>query len=132
LRGTWSLTLWEKVGANVYMPATEDGVGFIMFARDDVSGGVVGRKAAASTSVAKFIQDKDVPSIVLHGGSENLDLTKDLLNHYTIKRAMYPHIILNGIALSKEVLLLWLINCPTIAARSRRIGLNIDELPLIE
>lgn len=62
MRGTWSLTLWEKVGANVYMPATEDGVGFIMFARDDVSGGVVGRKAAASTSVAKFIQDKDVPS----------------------------------------------------------------------
>jgi len=53
---------------------------------------------------------------------------------WTITRSNGPafrNIIPNGIALSKEVMILSLTNCPSIAAGSRWIGLNIDELPTL-
>ena len=97
LHPTWSITVWEKVGIDiVYMPVTEDGFGFIVFARDDLSGWVEGRaiKAADSKNVAKFIYEDVIcrhgcpRRIVLDRGSENLNLTKDLLEHYKIKRTI--------------------------------------------
>ena len=61
LHPTWSLTVWEKVGIDiVYIPWTaKDGAGFIVFARDDLSGWVEERaiKAADSKNVAKFIYE---------------------------------------------------------------------------
>jgi len=65
----WRVTVWAKVGIDVvYMPwtAENDGFGFIVFARDDLSGWVEGRaiKAANSKNVAKFIYE-DV--ICCHG-----------------------------------------------------------------
>ena len=99
LHPTWSLTVWEKVGIDiVYMPwtAKEGGAGFVVFARDDLSGWVEGRaiKAADSKNVAKFIYEDIIcrhgcpRRIVLDRGSENLNLTKDLLEHYRIKRTV--------------------------------------------
>jgi hypothetical protein len=97
LHPTWSITIWEKVGIDVvYMPWTEDGFGFIVFARDDLGGWVEGRaiKAADSKSVARFIYEDVIcrhgcpQRIVLDRGSENLNLTKDLLEHYKIKRTV--------------------------------------------
>jgi transposase InsO family protein len=99
LHPTWSMLVWEKVGIDiVYMPwtAKEDGFGFIVFARDDLSGWVEGRaiKAADSKNVAKFIYEDVIcrhgcpRRIVLDRGSENLNLTKDLLEHYRIKRTV--------------------------------------------
>ena len=95
LHPTWTATVWEKVGVDVvYMPPTSNGYGFIVFARDDLSGWVEGRaiKSANSESVAKFLYEDVIcrhgcpQRIVLDGGKENLDLTKDLLEHYRIKR----------------------------------------------
>ena len=97
LHPTWSLTVWEKIGIDVvYMPWTEDGFGFIVFARDDLSGWVEGRaiKAADSKNVARFIYEEVIcrhgcpQRIVLDGGNENLNLTKELLKHYRIKRTV--------------------------------------------
>jgi hypothetical protein len=76
------------------MPITKDGYGFIVFAWDDLSGWVEGCpiKSANSESVSKFLYDDVIcrhgcpQRIVLDGGSENLDLTRDLLEHYRIKR----------------------------------------------
>jgi len=78
------------------MPWTEDGFGFIVFARDDLSGWVEGRaiKAVDSKNVAKFIYEDVIcrhgcPQCnVLDRGSENLNLMKDLLEHYKIKRSV--------------------------------------------
>jgi len=95
LHPTWSLMVWEKVGIDVvYMPKTDDGFGFIVFARDDLSGWVEGRaiKTANAKEVAKFIYEDIVcrhgcpQRIVLNRGSKNLNLMKDLLEHYRIKR----------------------------------------------
>ena len=97
LHPTWSITVWEKVGIDVvYMPVTEDGFGFIVFARDDLSGWVEGRaiEVANSKNVAKFIYEDVIcrhgcpQRVVLDRGSENLNLTKDLLEHYKIKRTV--------------------------------------------
>ena len=76
------------------MPKTDDGFGFIVFARDDLSGWVEGRaiKTANAKEVAKFIYEDIVcrhgcpQRIVLNRGSKNLNLMKDLLEHYRIKR----------------------------------------------
>ena len=75
------------------MPKTDDGFGFIVFARDDLTGWVEGRaiKVVNSKEVARFIYEDVVcrhgcpQRIVLDRGSENLSLTKDLLEHYKIK-----------------------------------------------
>ena len=76
--------------------AEEGGFGFIAFARDDLSGWVEGRaiKAADVKHVAKFIYEDVICRhgsplrIVLDRGSENLNLTKDLLEHYRIQRTV--------------------------------------------
>ena len=76
------------------MPKTDDGFGFIVFARDDLSGWVEGCaiKTANAKEVAKFIYEDIVcrhgcpQRIVLNRGSKNLNLMKDLLEHYRIKR----------------------------------------------
>ena len=88
--------LWEKVGIDiVYMP-WDDEIGFIVFARDDLSGWVEARAIdrANSKNVAKFIYEDVICRhgcplrIVLDGGRENLDLTKDLLERYRIQRTV--------------------------------------------
>ena len=92
LHPTWSITVWEKVGLDViYMP-WEGKDGYIVMARDDLSGYVEGRvlEAANSLNVARFLQEEvvcrhGVPKrIVLDGGAENLKLTQDLLKKYGI------------------------------------------------
>lgn len=89
---TWSIIVWEKVEIDViYMPwtAKEGEFGFIVFARDHLSGWII--KAASSKNVAKFSY-KDViciyecpRRIALDYGRENLDLTKE---HHKIKRTV--------------------------------------------
>ena len=69
------------------------GFKFIVFARDDLSGWVEGRaiRAANSRNVAKFIYEDIIcrhgcpRRIVMDGGSENMSLTKDLLEYYRIQ-----------------------------------------------
>ena len=76
----------------MHMPKS-GGLGFIVFARDDLSGWVEGRAIATvnSKNVAKFIYDDVIcrhgcpQRIVLDCGSENLSLTKDQLEHYHIQ-----------------------------------------------
>ena len=94
LHPTWSMIVWEKIGLDVvYLPEV-NGYGFIVFARDDLSGWVEGRaiKQANSLQVSRFIYEDVICrhgcpwKIVLDGGSENMDLTKDLLERYRIKR----------------------------------------------
>src|SRR5205814_9949877 len=66
---------------------------FIVFARDDLSGWVEARAIpeASSFYVSKLLYEEVVcrhgcpRRIVLDGERENLDLTKDLLQHYRIK-----------------------------------------------
>ena len=95
LHPTWTVTIWEKIGVDiVYMPLSPDGYGFIVFARDDLSGWIEGRaiKQANSRNVAKFIYEDVIcrhgcpQRIVMDGGRENLDLTQELLVHYRIQR----------------------------------------------
>jgi hypothetical protein len=94
LHPTWSTIVWEKVGIDVvYMPASVEGYEFIVFARDDLSGWVEARALlkADSLSVASFIYEDIIcrhglpQRIVMDGGSENLGLTKTLLERYRIK-----------------------------------------------
>ena len=94
LHPTWSCTVWEKVGVDVvYMPLSEEGFSFLVFARDDLSGWVEGRAIvrANSMSVAKFIYEDVIcrhgcpRSIVIDNGPENQGVTEDLLNYYRIK-----------------------------------------------
>lgn len=75
------------------MPVTKDGYGYVVMARDDLSGWVEGRalKALNSLEVASFIYEEIIcrhglpRSIVMDNGAENLDLTKSLLKHYGVK-----------------------------------------------
>jgi len=92
LHPTWSITVWEKVRLDViYMP-WKGKDGYIVMARDDLSGYVEGRvlEAANSLNVARFLQEEvvchhGVPKrIVLDGGAENLKFTQDLLKKYGI------------------------------------------------
>lgn len=82
------------MGINViYMPVSTEGDEFIVFTRDDLSGWVEAHplQTANSLSVATFISEDIIcqhglpQRIVLSGGSENLDLTKILLERYHIK-----------------------------------------------
>ncbi len=89
--------VWAKIGMDVvYMPLAPGGYGFIVFARDDLSGWVEGRAidAANSYNVAKFIYEDIICRhgcplrIVMDQGSENMDLMKDLLEHYRIQQTI--------------------------------------------
>jgi ribonuclease HI len=90
LHPTWSITVWEKIGLDiVYMP-WEGKDGFIVFARDDLSGWVEARvlESTDSERVAKFLQEEvicrhGVPrQIVMDGGSENMGFTADMVKKY--------------------------------------------------
>jgi hypothetical protein len=95
MKSTWTVMVWAKIGVDVvYMPPTLGGYGFIVFARDGLSGWVEGRaiKVANSRNVAKFIYEDIICRhgsplrIVMDNGAENLDLTKDLLERYRIRQ----------------------------------------------
>ena len=68
------------------------GYGYIVFAQDDLSRWVKGRALARATSknVAKFIYEEVIchhgcpKRIVMDQGTENLDLTRDLLEKHRI------------------------------------------------
>src|SRR5579862_3855582 len=90
LHPTWTITVWEKIGLDiVYMP-WEGKDGFIVFARDDLSGWAEARvlESTDSVGVAKFLQEEvicrhGVPRrIVMDGGSENLGFTEELVKKY--------------------------------------------------
>ena len=94
LHPTWSRTVWEKVGVDVvYMPLSEEGFGFLVIARDDLSGWIEARAlvSANSMSVAKFIHEEVIcrhgcpRSIVIDNGPENQGVTEDLLKYCRIK-----------------------------------------------
>ena len=94
LHPTWSIIVWEKVGIDVvFMPTSVEGYEFIVFARDDLSGWLEARplQHANSFSVATFIYEDLIcrhglpQRIVMDSGSENLGLTKILLERYHVK-----------------------------------------------
>ena len=96
LHPTWSVSVWDKVGVDiVYMPQSNEG-SFLVLARDDLSGWVEGRAidAANSFNVSKFLYEEVVcrhgcpRRIVLDGGRENMDMTKDLLEDYRIQNTV--------------------------------------------
>jgi hypothetical protein len=80
--------------------------GFIVFARDDLSGWVEGHgiRAADAKNVTKFIYEDVICwhgcpwRVVLDRGSENLNLMKGLLEHYRIQRTVVSayHLQSNG------------------------------------
>ena len=60
MKPTWMVMVWAKIGVDIiYMPPTSKGFGFIVFARDDLSGWVEGRPidAVNSQNVARFIYE---------------------------------------------------------------------------
>ena len=86
--------MWEKVDVDVvYMPLSDEGFGFIVFARDDLSGWIEGRAIAKadSASVAKFLYEDVIyrhgypKSVVIDNGPENQGVTEDLLKYHRIK-----------------------------------------------
>ena len=94
LHPTWSVSVWDKIGVDVvYLPWAPDGNGYAVFARDDLSGWMEGRAidAANSFNVAKFLYEDVLcrhgcpKHIIFDGGSENMDLTKELIDRYHIK-----------------------------------------------
>ncbi len=93
LHPTFTSYVWEKIGVDVvYMPPTGN-YKFIVFARDDLSGWVEGRAidSANSANVSKFLLEDVIcrhgcpRNIVMDGGTENLDLTQELLTRYKIR-----------------------------------------------
>ena len=96
LHPTWSVMVFDKLGVDVvYMPRSEDG-SYLVLARDDLSGWVEGRAidAVNSFNVSKFLYEEVIcrhgcpRHIVLDGGRENMDLTKDLLEGYRIRNTI--------------------------------------------
>jgi hypothetical protein len=94
LHPTWSTLVWEKVGVDVvYMPVTADGYGFIVFARDDLSGWVEARALKRNTAleVSTFLYEDVIcrhglpRKFVMDNGPENKDITKTLLENYNVK-----------------------------------------------
>jgi len=107
LHPTWSTIVWEKVGVDVVHMPNSGKYQYIVFARDDLSGWVEGRALTAkdSKSVAKFIYEDVIcrhgcpKRIVMDQGTENLDLTKDLLERHRIRQTLVSayHPQLNGL-----------------------------------
>lgn len=73
----------------VYMPTSAERYKYIVFTRDDLSGGVEGRalQTLESLVVARFCSKMSgIPQqIVLDNGTENFDFTKSLLEHCKAK-----------------------------------------------
>jgi Integrase zinc binding domain/RNase H-like domain found in reverse transcriptase len=96
LHPTWSVSVWDKIGVDiVYMPRSNEG-SYLVLARDDLSGWVEGRAidAANSFNVSKFLYEEVVcrhgcpRRIVLDGGRENMDMTRNLLEDYRIQNTV--------------------------------------------
>ena len=94
---TWMVIVWAKIGVDiVYMPSVSGGYGFTVFARDDLNGWMEGWAidAVNSWNVAKFIYENVIYRhgcslrIMMDEDAENLDLTKDLLDHYRIQQTL--------------------------------------------
>jgi hypothetical protein len=109
LKPTWTVMVWAKVGVDVvYMPPPPGGYGFLVFARDNLSEWVEGRPidAVNSRNVAKFVYEDFICRhgcplrIMIDQGTENLDLMKDLLEHYRIQQTYVSvyHPQANGLA----------------------------------
>ena len=96
LQPTRSITVWEKVGIDVVHMPNSGAYQYAVFARDDLSGWVEGRAltAANSRNVSRFIYEEVIcrhgcpRRIVMNRGTENLDLMKDLLEHYRIQQTL--------------------------------------------
>ena len=93
LHPTFTTIVWEKIGVDVvYMPISTEGYGFIVFARDDLSGWVEARPLLRNNarSVANFIYQDVICrhgcplKIVMNHRSENMDITSILLETYNI------------------------------------------------
>jgi hypothetical protein len=75
------------------MPVTADGYGFIVFARDDLSGWVEARALKRNTAleVSTFLYEDVIcrhglpRKFVMDNGPENKDITKTLLENYNVK-----------------------------------------------
>jgi len=96
LHPTWSITVWEKVGIDVVHMPNAGNYKYIVLARDDLSGWVEGRAltAANSRNVSRFIYEEVIcrhgcpTRIVMDRGTENLNLTKELLERYRIQQTL--------------------------------------------
>ena len=96
LHPTWSVIVWYKIDIDVVHMPDAGAYKYIVFARDDLSGWVEGRAltAANSKNMSKFIYEEVIcrhgcsRRIVMDRGTENLDLTKELLEHYNIQQTL--------------------------------------------
>jgi len=95
LHPTVPTIVWDKIGVDVvFAPWTEDGYGYIVFARDDLSRWIEGKalKEATAKEVAEFIYQDVIcrhgcpRKVVVDSGAENKDVAKDLLENYNVKR----------------------------------------------
>jgi hypothetical protein len=132
LHPTFSTYVWRKVGVDVvFMPVTADGYGFIVFARDDLSGWVEARalKSNNSRNVSRFLYEDVIcrhglpEMFVMDWGSENLNVTETLLRRYNIQQvhASPYHPQTNGLVERGHD--------PVVNALSKYCQSNIDEWP---
>ena len=90
----WSITVWEKIDVDVIHMPDIGTYKYIVFARDDLSGWVEGRALTVGNSKNgyKSIFEKVIcrhggpRRIVMDRGTENLNLMKELLEHYRIQQ----------------------------------------------
>ena len=93
LHPKWSVLVWAKIGIDVVHMLPWNGFKYMVFAQDDLSGWAEGRvlKERNSETVAKFLFEDVIcrhgcpQRMVMDSGTENLDLTKSLLEWYRIK-----------------------------------------------
>ena len=132
LHPTFSTYVWRKVGVDVvFMPVTTDGYGFIVFARDDLSGWVEARalKFNNSRNVARFLYEDVIcrhglpEMFVMDWGTENLNVTEALLRRYKIRQihASPYHPQTNGLVERGHD--------PVVNALSKYCQANVDEWP---
>ena len=132
LHPTFSTYVWQKVGVDVvFMPVTKDGYGFIVFARDDLSGWVEARplKSNNSHEVSRFLYEDVIcrhglpERFVMDWGTENLNVTEALLQRYKVHRVRSSpyHPQSNGLVERGHD--------PIVNALSKYCQNNVDEWP---
>lgn len=105
---------------------------FIVFARDDLSGWIVGRALTVkdSKSVAKFLYEDVVCRYgcprrnFMDRGTQNMDLTRDLLENIAFDRRLYPLIALRRMDWSSVDVMLFLMPQQSM---TRSVGHNISH-----